>query len=51
VISWAAIDFYGRWKPLQYLAKNFYQDVAIFIQSFDNSNRTIKYVAVNDKLQ
>ena len=51
VISWAAIDFYGRWKPLQYLAKNFYKDVALFIQSFDNRNTNIKYIAVNDKLQ
>lgn len=51
VVSWAAIDYYGRWKPLQYLVKNFYKDVAIFIQSFDNRNTSIKYIAVNDKLQ
>ena len=51
VVSWAAIDYFGRWKALQYLVKNFYQDVAIFIQSFDNLNKTIKFIAVNDRLQ
>lgn len=28
VASWASIDYYGRWKPLQYMAKNFYAPCA-----------------------
>jgi len=24
VASWASIDYFGRWKPLHYMAKNFY---------------------------
>ncbi len=29
VASWSSIDYYGRWKVLQYYAKNFYADLAI----------------------
>ena len=29
-ISWSSIDYYGRWKPLQFMAKRLYPDVAIF---------------------
>ena len=50
VISWASIDYYGRWKPLQYVAKNFYKDVALLIEDFDNSRRNVKFIAVNEKL-
>lgn len=28
VASWASIDYYGRWKALHYMAKNFYAPVA-----------------------
>lgn len=51
VVSWAAIDYFGRWKPLQYLAKNYYKDVAIFIQNFNSNNKFIRVIAVNDRLQ
>lgn len=27
VASWASIDYYGRWKALHYMAKNFYRPV------------------------
>ena len=30
-ISWSSIDYYGRWKPLQFMAKRLYPDVAIFV--------------------
>ena len=30
-ISWSSIDYYGRWKPLQFNAKRLYPDVAIFV--------------------
>ncbi len=42
-ISWSSIDYYGRWKPLQFMAKRLYPDVAIFTQSN-------KVYAINDKL-
>jgi beta-mannosidase len=29
VASWASVDYYGRWKALQYYAKRFYQDVLV----------------------
>ncbi|MBO5222917.1 MAG: glycoside hydrolase family 2 protein [Clostridia bacterium] len=29
VISWASIDYFGRWKALQYFAKRFYEPVMI----------------------
>lgn len=28
VASWASIDYFGRWKPLHYMAKNFYAPTA-----------------------
>lgn len=28
VASWASIDYYGRWKALHYMAKNFYNPMA-----------------------
>jgi beta-mannosidase len=31
-VSWSSIDYFGRWKPLQYMAKRLYADVAIFTQ-------------------
>ena len=29
VASWASIDYYGRWKALQYYARRFYDDVIV----------------------
>ena len=42
-ISWSSIDYFGRWKPLQFMAKRLYPDVAMFTS--EN-----KIYAVNDKL-
>lgn len=28
VASWSSLDYYGRWKALHYMAKNFYEDIA-----------------------
>jgi beta-mannosidase len=44
-ISWSAIDYYGRWKPLQYKAKNLYENVVAFYH-----HRTHKVMAINDNL-
>ena len=29
-ISWSSMDYYGRWKPLQYMAKRSFANVAVF---------------------
>lgn len=42
-ISWSGIDYFGRWKPLQYMAKRLYPDVAVFYAKD-------KIIAVNDNL-
>ncbi|MHB1462788.1 MAG: beta-mannosidase [Armatimonadota bacterium] len=31
VASWASVDYYGRWKALQYFAKRFFQPVGLSI--------------------
>lgn len=41
-ISWAAVDYYGRWKALQYMAKRTYTNIALFTKS----SRAV--VAIND---
>jgi len=43
-ISWSSIDYYGRWKPLQYMVKRIYPDISIF--GLENG----QVMAVNDKL-
>ena len=42
-VSWSSIDYYGRWKPLQFMAKRSYPNVAIFCQDGEA-------YAVNDNL-
>ncbi len=44
-ISWSSIDYYGRWKPLQYLAKQYFKDIILFFHP-----SSAKFVAINDKL-
>ncbi len=44
-ISWSSIDYFGRWKPLQYKAKQYYRNVIAF---YDNT--TGKVIAINDNL-
>ncbi len=48
VASWASIDYYGRWKALQYYAKKFYDDV--IVSPFAHDGKIDVYV-VSDKLQ
>ncbi len=48
VASWASIDYYGRWKALQYYAKRFYDDVVV--SPFRHDGKVDIYV-VSDKLQ
>jgi len=44
-ISWSAIDYYGRWKPLQYKAKNLYENLIGFYQ-----HQNGKVIVINDNL-
>lgn len=36
VASWASIDYYGRWKALHYMARNFYAPIAGSIVRHEN---------------
>lgn len=58
-VSWSSIDYFGRWKALQYMAKNFYAPIAgsievngnvasVFIQ---NETRDIEQRRVKISLQ
>jgi beta-mannosidase len=48
VASWASIDYYGRWKALQYYARRFYDEV--IVSPFAHDGKVDVYV-VSDKLQ
>jgi beta-mannosidase len=48
VASWASIDYYGRWKALNYYARRFYDDV--LVSPFLHDDEVDVYV-VSDKLQ
>lgn len=48
VASWASIDYFGRWKALQYYARRFYDD--LLISPYRHEGKIDVYV-VSDKLQ
>jgi beta-mannosidase len=48
VASWASIDYYGRWKALNYYARRFYND--LLISPFLHDDKVDVY-AVSDRLQ
>ena len=48
VASWSSIDYFGRWKALQYYARRFYDD--LLISAVDQGNSIDAYI-VSDKLQ
>ena len=45
VASWSSIDYFGRWKALQYFAKNFYKPI---ILSASKENDYISIYFIND---
>ena len=47
VASWASIDYYGRWKALQYYTRRFYND--LLVSPFEEEGKLNAYV-VSDKL-
>jgi len=46
--SWSSIDYYGRWKALQYYARRFYADLLISPLEHDG---IVDVYVVSDKLQ
>jgi beta-mannosidase len=48
VASWASIDYYGRWKALQYYARRFYDD--LLISPYVHDDQLDVYV-ISDKQQ
>lgn len=47
-ITWSGIDYFGRWKPLQYFVKTAFNKV---ILSVVEENEDIKIYIISDKLQ
>ncbi|MCJ7840165.1 glycoside hydrolase family 2 protein [Lederbergia sp. NSJ-179] len=47
VASWASMDYYGRWKAVQYIAKRSYQDVAVMI---NGAEKTVEVHLISDIL-
>jgi beta-mannosidase len=47
VASWSSMDYYGRWKALQYYAKKSFKDVAL---SIDGTGDSIDIYIVSDVL-
>jgi beta-mannosidase len=48
VASWSSIDYFGRWKALQYYAKRFYNDLLISPTIQDGS---LKMYVVSDRVK
>src|SRR5581483_5500236 len=46
VASWSSIDYYGRWKALQYYARRFYNDVLV---SPHQENGGVNVYVVSDR--
>ncbi|MNO19897.1 Exo-beta-D-glucosaminidase precursor [compost metagenome] len=47
VASWASMDYYGRWKALQYTARNSYKELLLSIVASDGENLQVH--AVSDR--
>lgn len=48
VTSWASIDYYGRWKAVQYLAKRFYKPITVTCEE-TGFLQTAKFVIAEPK--
>jgi len=48
VASWSSIDYYGRWKALQYFARRFFDDVLVSPYAHDDK---VDVYIVSDRLQ
>ncbi|QGH36622.1 glycoside hydrolase family 2 protein [Gracilibacillus salitolerans] len=48
VASWSSMDYYGRWKALQYVIKNRFKTTALIVDQKDDS---LSVYVVSDQLQ
>ena len=48
VASWASVDYFGRWKALQYYTRRFYDDVLVSPYAHDGK---VEVYVVSDKMQ
>ena len=48
VISWSSIDYYNRWKALQYKVRDLYKDVLI---SFEENENGLEIYGISDRQQ
>jgi beta-mannosidase len=48
VASWSSVDYFGRWKALQYYARRFYADLLISSYAHDGA---IDVYVISDKLE
>lgn len=46
--SWSSIDYFGRWKALQYYARRFYDEVLVSPYAHDNA---VDIYVVSDKIE
>lgn len=47
-VTWSGIDYYGRWKAMQYFVKEAYKDILV---SVHEENDSIKIYIVSDRLK
>ena len=50
VASWASLDYFGRWKALQYWARKFYAPITI-APELDDATHTLRVRVVSDETQ
>ena len=50
VASWASLDYFGRWKALQYWARKFYAPITI-APELDDATHTLRVHVVSDERQ
>jgi beta-mannosidase len=46
-VTWSGIDYYGRWKAMQYFVKEAYKDILV---SVHEENDSVKVYVVNDRI-
>jgi beta-mannosidase len=47
-ITWSGIDYYGRWKAMQYFVKEAYKDILVSVKE---ENDSVKVYVVSDRLK
>ena len=50
VISWSGIDYYGRWKAMQYFVRKSFDDILVSIEKEDNTDKFLIHI-VSDRMK